>query len=71
MTEVGKKYIESMLEKGDLGIEMTSDEVGEAGVKLVETASAASIWHIHQHGEDAYEIPDEASFANLLKHQKK
>jgi hypothetical protein len=67
MTEVGAKFLESMDEA--LGIIMNADEVGEAGVKLVETASTASIWHIHQHGEEAYEIPNEASFANLLKHQ--
>jgi hypothetical protein len=69
MTEVGEKYLESI--DGDLGMALTPDEVGEAGVKLVGTAPTASIWHIHQHGEEAYEIPNEASFANLLKHQRK
>ena len=40
-------------------------EVGESGAKLIESAPTASVWHIHQNGEDAYEIPNEANFENL------
>lgn len=68
MTEVGAKFLDGLGE--NLGNFLSPQEVGEAGVKLIESASTASVWHIHQKGEEAYEIPDESSLENLFKHKK-
>ena len=68
MTEVGTVFLKGLGEH--LGNMLCTDEVGEAGAKIIETASTASIWHIHQKGESAYEIPNErTSLADILKHQ--
>ena len=45
--------------------------MGESGAKLIESAPTASVWHIHQNGEDAYEIPNEANFENLSRFKPK
>ena len=68
MTEIGTEFLNGLGE--DLGNMLSTDEVGEAGTKLVETASTASVWHLHQKGETAYEIPnDRTTLADVLKYQ--
>ena len=70
MTEVGTKFLQGLGEH--LGNMLSTDEVGEAGAKIIETAKTASVWHIHQKGETAYEIPNEReSLADVLKFQPK
>ena len=69
MTEIGTEFLNGLGE--DLGNMLSTDEVGEAGAKLVETASTASVWHLHQNGEAPYEIPNQyQTIADVLKHQK-
>ena len=41
MTEIGTEFLNGLGE--DLGNMLSTDEVGEAGAKLVETASTASV----------------------------
>ena len=68
MTEVGTTYLEGL--EDQLGKFLTPEEVGEAGAQLMKTASTASVWHLHQKGETAYEIPnDRTSLADVLKYQ--
>ena len=70
MTEVGTTFLQGLGEH--LGNMLSTDEVGEAGAKIIETAKTASVWHIHQKGESAYEIPNEReSLADVLKFQPK
>ena len=40
-----------------------------ASIHLIENASTASIWHLHQKGDQVYEIPDETGYENLFKHK--
>ena len=68
MTEVGSQFLEGL--GFNLSNFLSADEVGESGAKLIESASTASVWHIHQKGDEAYEIPNEASYENLFKHKK-
>ena len=68
MTQVGTQFLEGLGEH--LGNFLSPAEVAEAGAELVESAPTATIWHIHQKGERAYEIPDEANYENLFKHKK-
>ena len=69
MTNVGTKYLEGL--EDELGNFLTSDEVGEAGAQLIKTASTATVWHLHQHGEEPYEIPNQyKTVSDVLKHQE-
>ncbi len=68
MTEVGSKFLDS------LGCEenmLEPEEVGEAGVKIVEDekTKSGSVWYIHKHGDDAFELPNENTWENLMKHK--
>ena len=69
MTEVGTQFLESLGENETNFL--STQEVAQAGVKLIEDASTASVWHLHQKGDEVYEIPDETGYENLFKHQKK
>ena len=50
---------------------LSIDEVGEAGVKLVADSNvkSGSVWFIHMHGEEPFEVPDKATWDNLLKYK--
>jgi hypothetical protein len=61
----------ALAKENKLGNFLFPAEVGESGAKLIESAPTASVWHIHQNGEDAYEIPNEANFENLSKFKPK
>lgn len=69
MTEVGTKYLDGLANQ--LGNFLTAEEVGEAGAQLIETASTATVWHIHQNGEAPYEIPNQTKVvADVLRFKK-
>ncbi len=67
MTEVGMKFVSSF----DMTNILSIDEVGEAGVKLVADSNvkSGSVWFIHMHGEEPFEVPDKATWDNLLKYK--
>ena len=67
MTKTGFDFLTGLGET--LGTFLDTAEVAEAGAKIIETASTASVWHIHQKGEEAYEIPNEVNYPNLFKHK--
>ena len=69
-TDIVTLFIALAKEK-KLGNFLFPAEVGESGAKLIESAPTASVWHIHQNGEDAYEIPNEANFENLSRFKPK
>ena len=67
MTEVGANFLEGLGEH--LGNFLDPQEVGEASAELIEKAESGSVWHLHQKGEKAYEIPNEMNYENLFKHK--
>ena len=69
MTEVGQQFLSGQL-SNSLSNFLSSDEVGEVGAKLVESASTASVWYLHESGEEAFEIPNDSSYENLFEHRK-
>ena len=69
MTEVGKQFLAGQLSHS-LSNFLSPDEVGEAGAKLVESATTASVWYLHEGGGEAFEIPNESSYENIFRHKK-
>ena len=65
--EVGTRFLESL---GETETNFLSTlEVAQASIHLIENAVTASIWHLHQKGDQVYEIPDETGYENLFKHK--
>ena len=69
MTEVGTRFLESLGENETNFL--STLEVAQASIHLIENASTASVWHLHQKGDQVYEIPNETGYENLFKHRPK
>ena len=65
--EVGTQFLESLGENETNFL--STLEVAQASIHLIENASTASIWHLHQKGDQVYEIPDETGYESLFKHK--
>lgn len=64
MSDVGLKFLSNQDVKDNI---LTAEEVGEGAAKVISEGKTASVWYIHKHGDQPYEVPDHNTWENLMK----